>query len=149
MGDGFQQSNTGSGGAKWSVDEDGSSVNWPYVKMVFGASGTYTHVSTTTPLPVTLGSGNEGAPYVATPLGYQQITSLSSAQTLTVPGGATFCVVSVEIAGVRWRDDGTAPTASIGMPISPGGGLSYSGSLAAIQFIQQGAGAVINVGYYK
>ena len=40
--------------------------------------------------------------------GYQQITSLASATTPTVPVGATVAIVTVEGAAVRWRADGTA-----------------------------------------
>ena len=43
-------------------------------------------------------------------LGYQQITSLSSATGLTVPQGATLALIVPETQNVRWRDDGTNPT---------------------------------------
>ena len=60
-------------------------------------------------------------------IGYQQITSLSSAASLTVPttdkNGSfqkpTFALIICETQNVRWRDDGTAPTASVGMPLIP------------------------------
>lgn len=84
-----------------------------------------------------------------TPLGYQQITSLSSATALTVPTGATIAYVTVETQGVRWRDDGTSPTASIGNPVAAGAQLVYSGNLSAIKFIQQAASATIDVAYYQ
>lgn len=84
------------------------------------------------------------------PLGYQQITSLSGIQMLTVPPGALAALISVEIAGVRYRDDGTNPTASVGMPMNPTGSpLLYSGSLSLIAFTQMSSGAVLNVLYYK
>lgn len=88
-------------------------------------------------------------PGTQTPLGYQQITSLSSAATLTVPNGATVAYVTVSGQAVRWRDDGTAPTATVGVPVAVGAQLVYSGSLSAIQFIQQAASATIDVVYYK
>ena len=83
------------------------------------------------------------------PLGYQQITTLSSAQTLTIPAGADFAVIEAEAQAVRWRDDDTAPTASVGMPLASGGVLEYSGRLSALQFIEQTASAKLNINYYK
>jgi hypothetical protein len=87
-------------------------------------------------------------PYI--PLGYQQITSLVSAQPLTVPGGAIAALIMCEIASVRYRDDGVNPTAGVGMIISPGSApLLYAGNLSAIAFIQISAGAVLDILYYK
>jgi hypothetical protein len=53
-----------------------------------------------------------------------------------------------ETQAVRWRDDGTDPTASVGMPLATGVSLSYDGDLKAVRFIQQSASAIINVSYY-
>lgn len=83
------------------------------------------------------------------PLGYQQITSLSSAQPLTVPAGATSAVITAETQAVRYRDDGTAPTASVGMPLATGTSIQYTGALTAIQFIEQTTSAKLNVLYYR
>ncbi|KEA07121.1 hypothetical protein [Rhizobium rhizogenes] len=83
-------------------------------------------------------------------LGYQQITSLSSATPLTVPAGANFAVVAADTAAVRWRDDGAAPTASVGMHLSnTGEPLQYSGPLSKIQFIAETGSPVLNVSYYR
>lgn len=81
-------------------------------------------------------------------LGYQQITSLSSASGLTPPQGATMALVVAETQGVRWRDDGTAPTASVGMPIAAGAYLNYDGDLNRVKFIEQTASAKLNISYY-
>jgi hypothetical protein len=81
-------------------------------------------------------------------LGYQQITSLSASTALTVPSGATLALIVPETQNVRWRDDGTAPTSSVGMPIFVGASLSYDGDLNRIRFIQQAASATLNVSYY-
>jgi hypothetical protein len=81
-------------------------------------------------------------------LGYQQITSLSASTALTVPSGATLAVVIPEAYAVRWRDDGTAPTGSVGMPLAIGTTLSYDGDLSRIRFIEQAASAKLNVSYY-
>lgn len=93
---------------------------------------------------------------VTTRLGYQQITSLSTATGLTVPqkdlnGLAckpSIAIITAETQAVRWRDDDTAPTASVGMPLAAGATLQYDGDLAKIQFIEQSASAKINVTYY-
>lgn len=90
------------------------------------------------------------------PLGYQQITSLSSAVGLTIPAPtaanngmvATYAVIQAEAQAVRWRDDGTNPTTSIGMTIPSGGELDYSGDLGAIKFIEVTASAKLNITYY-
>ena len=89
-----------------------------------------------------------GLKSTTTGLGYQQITSLSASTALTVPVGATMALIVAETQAVRWRDDGTAPTASVGMPLATGTSLSYDGDLKAIRFIQQTASAVLNVSYY-
>lgn len=82
------------------------------------------------------------------PLGYQQITSLSSASALTVPRNATVALIQPQTQAVRWRDDGTNPTASVGMPLAVGETLPYTGYLENIRFIQQTASAAINICYY-
>ena len=81
-------------------------------------------------------------------LGYQQITSLGSSTALTVPVGATMALIVADTQAVRWRDDGTAPTASVGMPLAVGVSLSYDGDLKAVRFIQQASSATLNVSYY-
>lgn len=81
-------------------------------------------------------------------LGYQQITSLSAATALTVPTGATMALIVPETQAVRWRDDGTNPTASVGMPVAVGESLNYDGDLSRIRFIQQTASATLNISYY-
>lgn len=95
------------------------------------------------------GGGGGSAPYAATALGYQQLTSLTTTTALTVPSGATFAVISVEGQGVRYRDDGVAPTATVGQPIAAQTSIQYSGTLSALQFIQQAASATVDVLYYK
>ena len=88
-------------------------------------------------------------------LGYQQITP-NTATGLTVPARApdgskqqaTFAIITPEGQNVRWRDDGTAPTATVGMPLAAGTSLSYDGDLKAIRFIQQAATGYLNVSYY-
>jgi hypothetical protein len=89
-------------------------------------------------------------------IGYQQITSLSAAAGLTVPAvdklgnqqEPTFALIIAEGKDVRWRDDGTDPTASVGMPLAVGVPLQYDGDLNRIRFIETAASAKINISYY-
>ena len=81
-------------------------------------------------------------------LGYQQLSTLTSSIGLTVPVGATMALIVPETQGIRWRDDGTAPTASVGMPVAAGSFLNYDGDLNKIRFIEQTASSKLNVSYY-
>lgn len=88
-----------------------------------------------------------------TPCGYQQVTSISTAKSLTVPTtcGATpvtLARITIEAQAVRYRDDGTLPTATVGMPMAVAASLDYTGSLSKIQFIEQTVGGIVNVSYY-
>jgi len=83
------------------------------------------------------------------PNGYQQMTSISSATGVTAPSGTSFAIITIETAAVRWRDDGTDPTGSVGMPESAGTVYTYTGDFSALKFIQQSAGAIVNLSYYK
>lgn len=82
------------------------------------------------------------------PMGYQQITGLSAAKSLTVPDGALMAIIQIEAKDVRYRDDGVAPSASVGLPMATAEKMLYTGNLAALKFIEQTAGAIINVLYY-
>ena len=89
-----------------------------------------------------------GLKSTTTCLGYQQITSLTSSTALTVPAGATLALIVPETQSVRWRDDGIAPTASVGMLVPAKSSMSYDGDLKAIRFIAATSGAILNVSYY-
>lgn len=93
---------------------------------------------------------------ITTRLGYQQITSLSSATGLTVPSRdvqglsckPSIALITPETQAVRWRDDGVNPTASVGMPLAVGVTLQYDGDLTQIKFIEQTGSAKLNISYY-
>ena len=93
---------------------------------------------------------------ITTRLGYQQITTLSSVASLTVPSTdvqglackPSIAMITPETQSVRWRDDGVAPTASVGMPLAAGTTLQYDGDMTKIQFIEQTASAKLNISYY-
>ena len=89
--------------------------------------------------------------------GYQQIVGMAASTALTVPARdlngiattPTVALIIAESASVRWRDDGVAPTATVGMPLPIGTVLMYDGDLRQIRFIQQAPTATLNVSYYK
>lgn len=82
-------------------------------------------------------------------LGYQQIVGAVASTALTVPAGAGMALISCAGAAVRWRDDGTAPTASVGYPLPVGGELVYTASnLAQLRFIETAPTATLDICYY-
>lgn len=90
-------------------------------------------------------------PLKLVPLGYAQVTATSSAASLpSIPSGAQVAIISVETAGIRWRDDQTAPTASVGMPIAAGAApYEYWGNVSAFEIIAQTGSPVVDVSYYR
>jgi hypothetical protein len=72
--------------------------------------------------------------------------AVTAYQTLNV----NFAEIRVSTANANWRDDGTAPTASVGMPmLSTDPLFEYAGALQNIQFIAQTGSPVLNVSYYS
>ena len=83
------------------------------------------------------------------PLGYVQVTVLSASTGLTIPAGCCLIRVIPQTQAVRWRDDGTAPTATVGQPLAVGAELLYDATgMVALRFIEQVASAAINVTFY-
>jgi hypothetical protein len=93
------------------------------------------------------------SPYNYTPLSPMQSgLTLSSAQHLTIPSGATYAVVCASVQAVNYSIDGTTvPTSSIGMPLASGSCVPLAGAavLAAFQAIQQVSGATISASYFR
>lgn len=86
----------------------------------------------------------------STPRGFQQITDLSVAVGLTPPaGGASVALLNVVGQNVRWRDDGVAPTAAVGMLLVVGDEFTYQGDLTKLKLIEVVSGAELNVSYYS
>lgn len=82
-------------------------------------------------------------------LGYQQIVGLAAATALTIPAGTSLAIITPETQAVRWRDDGTDPTASVGYPLAASAELQYSAAqLSRLKFIEQTATATLNICYY-
>jgi len=87
------------------------------------------------------------------PLGYQQLRNITSSTGLTVPSGSKSVDLIAEVANVRWRDDGVAPTTTVGallvtdttQPVP----FTYFGNLSKLRFIAAAAGAILNAMFYK
>lgn len=85
------------------------------------------------------------------PLGYQQLTVSGTAVGLTLPtrGVVRIAVVVVETNSIRYRDDGTVPTASVGTPVPANGSIAISGAaISSFRAIRTGSDAVLNIHYY-
>ena len=82
--------------------------------------------------------------------GYQRVTSTASAFGMpSPPAGARRAIIQAEGQALRWRDDGQAPTASVGMTIPAGGELRYDGAdMSALRLIAATSGAIANIAYY-
>lgn len=81
---------------------------------------------------------------------YEQITVSTTAVGLTVPLKAKIAVVTVESQPIRYRDDTTDPTDTVGVLVSPGATLIVcSHSLGRFKAIRQGGSdASLSVSYY-
>jgi hypothetical protein len=89
-----------------------------------------------------------------TSLGYCQLTSLGSAVGLStcsggIPTGSLFVELCSETVALRYRDDGTPPTASVGMPINASMCFQYAGPLANFSVIQAASSGILDVSFYK
>lgn len=88
-------------------------------------------------------------PAPGTPLGYSQI-AVTTATALSPPAGANVACLGAEAQALRWRDDGTAPTASTGFLMAVGASFCYKSlNLAALRFIATVSGGVLDVAYYQ
>ena len=82
------------------------------------------------------------------PVAYSQLTSLGS--SVGVPfQNARIALIQCLGQNVRWRDDGIAPTTSVGMRIHAGETLPYYGDVTTIKFIEETAGAELNISFYR
>ena len=62
-----------------------------------------------------------------------------------------YAILRPETGNIRWRDDGTAPTAAVsgGFPLNAGETLEYDGEIARFQFITTAGSATLNVVLYN
>lgn len=91
---------------------------------------------------------------VRTPLLFRQITGITdtAAVTLgTIPNGARMARITPENQPMRSRDDGTAPTSTVGMLEAVNTPFVYTGDLAKIRFCNANAATtngILNVMFY-
>ena len=86
---------------------------------------------------------------VFTPLGYEALTPTTST-ALTVPDGATFCTITTAVQDLRFTDDGTTPTLTVGQLLKVGDPVYwYAGDLHKVLLFNAVAGALVKVLYYK
>jgi hypothetical protein len=65
-----------------------------------------------------------------------------------IPSGTTKLLIQCAAQAIRWRDDGTAPTAAVGYPLATGVDLVFTGDFTRLRLIAQVAGAVVNLVAY-
>lgn len=85
------------------------------------------------------------------PKGYQQITVSNTAISLSVPAGVTRAKLFVEAQPIRWRDDDTAPTATVGVLAKADTVIELYGTISINQFQaikDDTTDATLNVVYY-
>lgn len=82
------------------------------------------------------------------PVAYAQLTSLSSATGVPFQN-ARVALIQCLGQNVRWRDDGPDPTTSVGMRLHAGETLQYNGDIRTVKFIEETAGAEINISFYR
>jgi hypothetical protein len=85
---------------------------------------------------------------------FQQMNSLNSAVPLTLPAGVAdytrvaMVLVQAEAQAVRWRQDGTNPTAAIGHVLVANDSAFFDRAFSKLRFIAAAAGAILNVTWY-
>lgn len=80
---------------------------------------------------------------------FQQVLGAAAAIALpTIPALAKKALISVVTQDIRWRDDGTVPTAAVGMRLPADKELLYEGDLAAFRFIEVAVATEVNITYY-
>lgn len=81
-------------------------------------------------------------------MGYVQLTSLATAKGAPIANGRVALIQALN-QNVRWRDDGTNPTSTVGMRLHAGEQMFYTGDLRAVKFIEEAASAEINIVAYQ
>lgn len=83
------------------------------------------------------------------PNGYSQITSVAAAVGISPPDNSVVAFIQPESQNVRWRDDGTNPTASVGNRLFADDILIYTGDMTTLKIIQEAASAKLNITFYR
>lgn len=106
------------------------------------AQGNYTNLESRGYLPISATSST------AVSLSTFIAAASAASATLSYP---KYALILPETQAIRWRDDGTAPTAAIsgGFPLAVNTPMEYDGELNKLQFIAQAGTATINVVLYN
>lgn len=90
------------------------------------------------------------------PVGYMQLTAMSSAKSIAsatgggaIPTDTYSAILQAEAQDIRYRDDGTNPSATVGMILKVGIPIEYTGDLTAIKFFEATSGGILNISFYK
>lgn len=76
--------------------------------------------------------------------------SSASSTSGGIPQGATAALLQAETADVRFRDDGGAPAAGVGMIVVHGTPpIFYTGTLTKLQFILLSGSPLLDVAFYR
>lgn len=95
------------------------------------------------PLPVTSGPANSVT-------GAQYNLAITSSTALTVPGSATYAVVSVKVASVNYTTDGaTTPTSTVGNTLQVGQYLALPSNAIATNFRAISATGTLTIEYFN
>jgi len=79
---------------------------------------------------------------------FGQISDLSSVVKCPSPSGTT-AVFQPETNSVRWRPDGGTPAAGVGFLLIAGNTYVFNGDLSKLSFIQEAAGATLNISVFE
>lgn len=86
------------------------------------------------------------------PLGIATIANASivaAAGLGTIPDNTLVAFIQAEGGDVKWTDDGTTPTSTVGKRLYDGQELQYSGPLKSLKIISVSGTPQLNVSYYK
>jgi hypothetical protein len=91
------------------------------------------------------------------PLGFLQVTGINATAKFadnttnlsgTIPPGTNWILIQAEGQGIRWRDGGTDPTATVGQLIAAGDSIGYQVAITKIKFLAATAGGTVNISFY-
>lgn len=81
-------------------------------------------------------------------IGYRQMSSVTTATVCPLAHGKQVHF-QAEAQSIRYRLDGVAPTAAIGVLVPAGESVCFTGDLTKLQFIEVATGAKINLHVFE
>lgn len=85
-------------------------------------------------------------------LGYSKLSVSDSAVGINAPSGANKALIIIEGGAVRFRDDGTDPTNTDGLPLFQNQSITIETTqiISAMKFIKSGSNdATLHINFYK